>query len=172
MLASPCRDTGDAFMPYASSPADLLGKEDVLKLSGLEFMTGILEGSLPGPPIARTLDYHLHSVEDGRVVFRGAPSFDVANPMGAVHGGWYGTLLDSAMACAVMTKVPRGSVYTTLEYKISIIRPIPLGMTVDCEGIVDHAGRSTGIAHGEIRGIDDGKLYATGTTTCIIMKIA
>jgi len=158
-------------MTIAHSPSDLLSQDEVLSLSGLEFMTGILEGRLPGPPIAQTMGYTLHAVEDGRAVFRGAPAFDVTNPMGTVHGGWYGTLLDSAMACAVMTKVPRGSIYTTLEYKISIIRPIPLGIQIDCEGVVDHSGRSTGVAHGEIRGVENGKLYATGTTTCIIMKI-
>ncbi len=158
-------------MPIAQSTADLLSTEEVLSISGLEFMQGVLDGSLPGPPIGQTLGYTLHSVEEGRVVFRGAPDFSTTNPMGAVHGGWYGTLLDSAMACAVMTRVPKGSVYTTLEYKISIMRPIPLGMEIACEGIVDHAGRSTGVAHGEIRGVDDGKLYATGTTTCIIMKL-
>ena len=159
-------------MPIAQSTADLLSTEEVLSMSGLEFMQGMLEGRLPGPPIGQTMGYTLHSVDDGRVVFRGAPEFSTTNPMGSVHGGWYGTLLDSAMACAVMTKVPKGSVYTTLEYKISILRPIPLGMQIDCEGVVDHAGRSTGVAHGEIRGVEDGKLYATGTTTCIIMKLA
>ena len=159
-------------MPIAQSTADLLSTEEVLSMSGLEFMQGMLAGRLPGPPIAETMGYTLHQVEDGRVVFRGTPEFKTTNPMGSVHGGWYGTLLDSAMACAVMTKVPKGSVYTTLEYKISILRPIPLGMQIDCEGVVDHAGRSTGVAHGEIRGVEDGKLYATGTTTCIIMKLA
>lgn len=158
-------------MPYANSPADLPSMDEVLGLSGLEFMTAVLEGRISGPPIARTMGYDLHSVDEGRVVFRGAPTFDVCNPMGNVHGGWYGTLLDSAMACAVMTRVPKGAVYTTLEYKVSILRPIPLGVTIDCEGIVDHAGRSTGVARGEIRGVDDGKLYATGTTTCIIMTL-
>lgn len=158
-------------MSIAQSPADLLSKAEVLGLSGLEFMQGILDGSLPGPPIGQTMGYTLKSVEDGRVVFRGAPSFHMTNPLGGVHGGWYGTLLDSAMACAVMTRVPKGSVYTTLEYKISIIRPIPLDTEIDCIGIVDHAGRSTGVAKGEIRGVADGKLYATGTTTCIIMKM-
>ena len=159
-------------MNIAQSPADLLKQDEVLGMSGLEFMTGILEGRLPGPPIGQTLGYQLHAVEDGRVVFRGAPSFAMTNPLGTVHGGWYGTLLDSAMACAVMTKVPKGSVYTTLEYKISIIRPIPLGMMIDCIGVIDHVGRSTGVAKGEIRGVEDGKLYATGTTTCIVMKLA
>jgi uncharacterized domain 1 len=127
---------------------------------------------IPAPPIGATMGYTLHAVEDGRVVFRGAPEFNVTNPMGTVHGGWYGTLLDSAMACAVMTKVPAGSVYTTLEYKVNILRSIPLGLQIDCIGLADHVGRSTGVAHGEIRGVEDGKLYATGSTTCIVMKIA
>ncbi|GFE52073.1 thioesterase [Roseobacter cerasinus] len=158
-------------MTIATSPSDLLSREALLSMSGLEFMQGILDGHHPGPPIGDTMGYGLHEVGDGRVVFRGTPQFNVTNPMGTVHGGWYGTLLDSAMACAVMTKVPRGSVYTTLEFKINISRAIPLGMMIDCIGEIDHAGRSTSVAHGEIRGVEDGKLYATGSTTCIIMKI-
>lgn len=159
-------------MPIAQNPSELLPPEEALKLSGLEFMQKILDGTNSGPPIGGTMGYTLHSVEEGCVVFRGAPEFNVTNPMGTVHGGWYGTLLDSAMACAVMTRVPRGSVYTTLEYKVNILRPIPLGMQIDCEGTADHVGRSTGVAHGEIRGVADGKLYATGSTTCIVMKLA
>ncbi|MEL6806974.1 MAG: PaaI family thioesterase [Pseudomonadota bacterium] len=158
-------------MPMANALSDLLDQDDLLSMSGLDFMTGMLDGTLPGPPIAKTMGYTLHAVSDGRVTFRGAPEFKVANPMGTVHGGWYGTLLDSAMACAVMTKVPAGSVYTTLEYKINITRAIPLGMEIDCTGTVDHSGRSTGVATGEIRGTADGRLYATGSTTCIIMKL-
>ena len=88
--------------------------------------------------------------------------------MRTVHGGWYGTLLDSCMACAVMTKLPRGATYTTLEYKINITRAIPAGMEIVATGLVQHAGRSTGVANGEIRGAQDGKLYATGSTTCMI----
>jgi uncharacterized protein (TIGR00369 family) len=159
-------------MKFANDLSELLPADQLVKMSGLEFMQAILDGQMPGPPIGRTMVYLLHSISEGRAVFRGAPTFDVTNPMGTVHGGWYGTLLDSAMACAVMTKVPRGSVYTTLEYKINIIRPIPLGLTIDCIGETDHTGRSTGIAHGEIRGIEDGRLYATGTTTCIIMDMS
>ena len=155
---------------FADKIEDLPSRDTILSMSGLEFMQAVRDGRLPAPPISRTMGYRLHAIEEGRAVFRGAPSFDVMNPIGTVHGGWYGTLLDSAMACAVMTKVPRGSVYTTLEYKISIIRPVPVGVMIDCEGLVDHAGRSTGVAHGEIRGVADGKLYATGTTTCIILK--
>ena len=76
------------------------------------------------------------------------------------------------MACAVMTLVPKGSVYTTLEYKVNIVKAIPLGTEVLGEGLVQHSGRTTGVAMGEIRGTSDGRLYATGSTTCIIMKRA
>ena len=103
---------------------------------------------------------------------RRAPEFDSLNPMAAVHGGWYGTLLDSAMACAVMTKVPKGSVYTTLEYKVNLVRPVPLGTPVECIGETDHVGRSTGVAHGRLIGLETGTLYATGSSTCLVMKKA
>ena len=156
----------------AKSPSDLLPPEKIITMSGLEFMQGILDDKIAGAPIAETLGFDLLEVSKGRVTFTGTPAFGALNPSGAVHGGWYGALLDSALGCAVMTMVPKGSVYTTLEYKVNIARAIRPGTVVDCVAIVDHAGRSTGVAHGEIRGREDGKLYATGSTTCIIMKIA
>ena len=153
----------------ATSPADLAPREVLLSMSGLAFMQAILDGRLPQPPIAGVMNYRLHLVEDGRVIFRGTPDFRHANPMGGTHGGWYGTLLDSAMACAVMTRVQQGSFYTTLEYRVNITRPIPAGTEIEAEGTVQHAGRSTGVAQGTIRGVADGRLYATGSTTCLIM---
>lgn len=154
-----------------TAPNELPDKKTVLSMSGYDFMRKILEGQLPLAPIAGLLNYRLDTVEDGRVCFRGAPEFSHFNPTGTTHGGWYGTLLDSAMACAIMTKVPKGSVYTTLEYKVNIVKAIPLGQDIVCEGLVEHAGRSTGVANGRIVDAETGKLYATGSTTCIIMKI-
>lgn len=154
----------------ATRPEELPATDQLLDMSGLEFMRGILEGTVSAPPISGLLNFHLDRVEPGHVVFRGTPNFAASNPLGTVHGGWYGTLLDSCMACAVMTMVPKGSVYTTLEYKVNITRAIPLGMEILAEGHVQHAGRSTGVSNGEIRGAEDGKLYATGSTTCIIMR--
>jgi uncharacterized protein (TIGR00369 family) len=141
------------------------------RYSGLEMMQMMLAGEREGPAIAKLLNYRITAVEEGRVVFTGTATPEYCNPMGTVHGGWYGTLLDSCMACAVATRVPAGSTYTTLEYKVNIIRPIPLGMEVDAIGLAQHVGRSTGIASSEIRGREDGKLYATGSTTCIVMPL-
>ena len=156
----------------AKTIADLPDRATTLSMSGLEFMQAVLRGEIARPPISSLLNYTLDAVENGKVRFRGTPDFDHTNPMGGVHGGWYGTLLDSCMACAVMTTVPQGSIYTTLEYKVNLTRGIPLGTEIVAEGRVDHAGRTTGVASGEIRGANDGKLYATGSTTCLIMKVA
>ncbi|MBB94082.1 MAG: thioesterase [Rhodobacteraceae bacterium] len=159
-------------MTEAKSIADLVPVAKIASMTGLEFMQGMFEGRFPPPPIAVTMGFTGHEVSDGRAVFHGTPEFHVMNPIGSVHGGWYGTILDSAMGCAVMTKLQVGQAYTTLEYKVNITRPIRPGTPVECWAQVDHAGRSTAVAHGEIRGLDDGKLYATGSTTCIIMTAA
>ncbi|WP_272003541.1 PaaI family thioesterase [Roseovarius sp. ZX-A-9] len=157
--------------PHIAHSLDELPDFDaLLSRSGLEFMQDILAGTLSGPPIGATLGFALSSVEKGRVSFEGAAQFAATNPMRGVHGGWYGALLDSCMSCAVMTCVPRGHFYTTLEYKVNLTRALPLDTPVIAEGVVSHAGRSTAVASGEIRGRDDGRLYATGSTTCMIMQ--
>lgn len=158
-------------MKKANEMRQLPSQEEILSMTGLEFMEKIKLGELPGAPIAKTLNYDLISVSLGQVIFRGAPKFESMNPVGSVHGGWYGTLLDSAMACAVMTKIPKGSFYTTLEYKINIVKAIPIGMEIDAIGLVTHSGRSTGTADGKIIGTKDKILYATGSTTCLIMQL-
>ena len=136
---------------------DVLSMAEILEISGLDMMQGILEGIYPAAPIAKILNYKVHAVEKGKVVFRGTPNLDSRNPMGTIHGGWYGTILDSAMACAVMTTLPVGKIQTTLEFKVNIIRPIPTGVQVDAIGIVEHSGKSTGVAVGSLVDVKTGK---------------
>ncbi|WP_163846238.1 PaaI family thioesterase [Pseudooceanicola aestuarii] len=148
-----------------------LGSPDI---NGLDYMRQMLPGQdaeFDKKGIGALLGYRLTEAEDGMVVFSGAPTAMAVNPMGTVHGGWYGTLLDSCMACAICTRLPPGHAYTTLEYKINILRSVPIGREVRAIGTAQHVGRSTGIAIGEIRGVEDGKLYATGSTTCIVLKM-
>ena len=153
----------------ATRPEDLADTETLLAMSGLEFIRAIFEGRVGGAPIAGLMNFRLHLVEEGRVIFRGSPGFEHLNPMGGVHGGWYGTILDSALGCAVASTLPKGRGYTTLEYKVNVTRALPLGTEVDCEARVSHAGRTTGVAEGTIRGTADGKLFATGSTTCLVL---
>jgi len=156
---------------FATTPADLLTPAQLAAISGFDFIDGMRNGRYPHPPIARTLDYRLTEVQRGRVVFEGSPAFAAYNPLGGAHGGWFGTLLDSCMACAVQTTLPAGMGYTTIEYKITILRPAftetpPLRAI----GTVVTSGRRIATATGEMVGPDD-KVYATGTTTCLVFEI-
>ena len=103
-------------LPHGVTPLD-----QVKHLSGLEFMQGILEGRFPPPPITAALKFELTEVEHGRAVFEGVPEFAFYNPIGAVHGGYGATLLDSCMGCAVHSTLPAGQAYTTLEFKINSV---------------------------------------------------
>lgn len=155
---------------FVTSEEDFVPFETWTSMSGLEFMQSMLSGENPMPSICRPMGFALSEVEEGRVCFEGAPTIDHMNPMGTVHGGWYGTLLDSSMGCAVMSKLPTGSYYTTLEYKVNLTRGLKIGTPVITEGIVTHFGRSTAVATGTLIGKEDGKLYASGTTTCLVMQ--
>ena len=147
---------------------DLPPPGELAALSGREIMQGVLTGRLPAPPICRTLGFRLTEVSEGGPVFEGEPRFEHYNVLGGVHGGWFGTLLDSCMGCAVHTRLPRGKGYTTLEYKVNIIRPAgPETGVLRAVGEAIHVGRRTGVAEGRL--VDAaGRLYAQASTTCLI----
>jgi uncharacterized protein (TIGR00369 family) len=85
-----------------------------------------------------------------------------------VHGGLAATLLDSALGCAVQTVLPPGSTYTTLELKVNFVRPITIETgRLTCRAEVIHAGRRVGTAEDRLEDAS-GRLYAHGTTTCMI----
>ncbi len=140
-----------------------------LSMSGLEFMQMLMRGEGPKPPIAETLDFNLVEVDKGRAVFEGTPGKFAYNPIGSVHGGWYATVLDSALGCAIHTSLPAGKIYTTVDLNVTFLRALTdrTGL-VRCEAKVIHSGGSIATAEGRITD-KDGKLYATGTTTCLIM---
>lgn len=136
--------------------------------TGLEIMQAMLRGALPYPHIAQTLDFALVEVAHGRAVFQGTPQLMHYNPMGSVHGGWFATLLDSALGCAVHTTLPAGSGYTTAELSVNIVRAANTASgPLRAIGQAVHSGRQ--LATAEARIVDaDGKLYAHGTTTCMV----
>ncbi|MEZ5662813.1 MAG: PaaI family thioesterase [Burkholderiaceae bacterium] len=145
--------------------------EQVNGLTGLEQMQGLLDGRLPFASIAQTLDFFLVEVGDGRAVFQGTPGAQHLNPMGTVHGGWFATLLDSAVGCAVHTRMPPGKSYTTAELSVNIVKALtPKVQRVRAIGQVVHSGRQLATAEGRLVG-PDGTLYAHATTTCLVFDL-
>jgi len=140
-------------------------------MTGLQLMQAMLAGELPYPHIAETMDFALVEVDVGRAVFQGIPQVKHFNPMGGVHGGWYATLLDSALGCAVHTMMPAGRAYTTAELGVNIVRAAPANTgPLRAIGSVIHCGRQLATAEARIIGPDH-KLYAHATTTCLVFEI-
>lgn len=139
-------------------------------ISGLDFVRGMASGTLPLNTMARTLDYEIAEAESGRVVVTALPHERHLNPAGTVHGGLSATLLDSCMGLAIHSTLEQGSGSTTLEIKISFVRPVtPQTGPIRAEGRVINRGRRIGIAEGRITD-GEGRLLAHGTTTCLIFE--
>ena len=151
-------------------PPGVIERERLASEPGIALFRAMLAGELPLPHIGHTLDFLLISAEPGRVAFQGKPARAHYNPLGTVHGGWFATLLDSAVACAVHSALPAGRLYTTVELKVNIVKAltdrVPL---VRATGEVVHLGRSMGTAEGRLTG-PDGTLYAHASTTCFVFE--
>ena len=112
-------------------------------------LRGILAGLLPTPPIADVLPFALALAEPGWAVFEGTPGAQIYNPMGAIHGRFAMTLLDSEMTCAVITALAAGEGCTTVETKVNFVRPLPAPTgPVRAEGRLVHAGARVATAEG------------------------
>jgi uncharacterized protein (TIGR00369 family) len=148
-----------------------LGKA-ALSSAGAEFLRAIAERRLPPPPIASLMGFDIDEVGEGRVVFSVEPQEYHYNPIGVVHGGLAATLLDSAMGCAVHSLLPEGRAYTTLELKVNYIRALKHDTgRVRAIGKVIHLGGKVATAEGSV--VDGaGKLYAHGTTTCLLSEVS
>jgi uncharacterized protein (TIGR00369 family) len=155
----------------AGRGAGVARRDEVAALDGLAVMQAMLRGDLPYPHIADTMDFQLIEVEPGRAVFQGLPQGRHLNPMGTVHGGWYATLLDSAVGCAVHTTMPVGRGYTTAELSVNLVRGAAPGREpLRAIGQVIHVGRQLATAEGRI--VDAaGKVYAHATTTCLVFEL-
>ena len=153
-------------IPYGVVPA-----ETAKTMTGMQLLTALMEGTLPAPPIQQTLDFRLIEVTRGHTAFAGSPRFEYYNPIGSVHGGYAAALLDSCMACAVHSMLEAGYSYTTLEVKINYVKPINSETgEIRAEGKVINLGKRIATAEGRL--FDSaGKLYAHGTTTCLILSL-
>lgn len=144
--------------------------KDITAMTGREALQAMVEGQFPPPSIALTLGFRLVAVDNGFAAFEGEPTDKLLNPLGAVHGGWALTLIDSACGAAGHTTLPAGVGYGTLETKANFVRPIAANTgTLRCEGRVLAQGRTILTAEAKLTDAA-GKLYAHGTSTCMIIR--
>lgn len=151
---------------YGIIPAEVMNG-----MSGLEMVRGLVDGTLPLNTMARTLGYDIVAAEPGRVTVLAVPTAEHLNPAGGVHGGYSGTLLDTCMGLAIQTTLPKGTRSTTVEFKVTLMRPItPQTGQIRAEGSLLTSGRRIGTAEGRITDAE-GRLLAHGTTTCLVFTV-
>ncbi|HEU5016468.1 MAG TPA: PaaI family thioesterase [Pseudolabrys sp.] len=137
-------------------------------LDGLTFLKAVVAGTQPQAPICELLGFRLTAVDTGRAVFEGIPRFQHYNPFGTVHGGFAATMLDSALGCAVASTLAKGEAFTTLEFKINLVRALTDRTgPVRAEARILHRGRTVATSEADLKD-ESGKLYAHATTTCMI----
>jgi len=138
-------------------------------MAGIDFLRGVRDGTIQAAPIQELIGMKLAEVEPGRAVWELVPAEQHYNPIGVVHAGIAATMLDSAMACAVHSTLPQGKGYTTLEFKINLVRGVTIGAgPLRAVAALVHGGKSTATAEGRLEDAS-GKLYAHASTTCMIL---
>jgi uncharacterized protein (TIGR00369 family) len=154
----------------ASKAYGTVSADEQKEMSGLEFVQGLADGTLPLNTIARTLGYDVTEANRGRVVVTAEPKDTHLNPGGTVHGGLAATMLDSCMGLAIHSTLEKGVGSTTLEFKISFVRPITTETgPIKAEGTVISRGRRVGTAEGRVTD-SKGRLLVHGTATCLIFE--
>lgn len=140
-------------------------------MSGLDYLQAIIDGDIPGAPIASHINMEFVSVETGIAVMAATPDESHYNPIGSVHGGFFATLLDSVCGCAVQTTLPAGVAYTSLDLTVSFLRGITVGTgRVVATGRVTKPGSRAAFVEADIKDAD-GRLLATATSTCLVFPV-
>jgi uncharacterized protein (TIGR00369 family) len=137
-------------------------------LPGIDFLQRVSSGELPLPPAGATTGIAPVGVGDGWARFELEPAEWHYNPLGTVHGGILATLADTALGCAVHTKLPAGTSYTSMDLTIKFTRPATLGSgMLTCEGTVVALGRRSATAEARITDMAD-RVIAHAVTTCLL----
>lgn len=145
-----------------------------MTMTGLEYMQALTTGRIGAKPsITDTMGMSIpFDLDYGRASVEAEPADFLMNPLGTIHGGFAATLLDTVLGVAVHTSLPAATGYTTAELKVNYTRAIlPTSGRLRAEGKIVHAGRQMATADARLYGIEDGKLYAHGSTTCFLFPL-
>lgn len=147
------------------------GAAQIPSMSGMAYIQGLIDGTVPPPPIAELMRMTLTEADVGSATFVCEPDESHYNPIGTVHGGLVCTLLDSAVGCAVQTTLPQGKGYTSIEIKVNYLRPVHAHTgTLTCNGTVTKPGSRVAFAEATVTD-KHGVLLATASSTLLVFDI-
>ena len=141
----------------------------MLSLSGLERLNAWRQGIAPWPPL-----YHLTGARptgfgDGTAEAEMPATGWLTNAAGLIGGGTLAILADIAFGCAVESKLPAATPYTTAELSLSFLRPARPGAMLTAHGQAIHVGRRVGLSEVFVLDPRDETLLAHGTSRLSIL---
>ncbi len=143
--------------------------QDVRTMGGLAFLQRLV-AERTRVPIGATLGFWLVEVREGHAVFEAEAAPHVFNPIGSVQGGWYGAVLDAALGVCLHSTLPAGVTYTTIEFKVNIVRAVtPATGVVRATGRIVHRGRRTAVTEARMEDAA-GRLCAYATATQLVLE--
>ena len=121
------------------------------------------EDSLRRLPLAKLFGMELVDVELDRAVISIVIGDDLRQPSGVLHGGVTASLIDTAMAFAVRTRLAIDDATATIDLTIHYLRPHITGKCT-CTATVLRAGKRIFAVSADVVN-EEGKLIATGLST-------
>ncbi len=126
------------------------------------------KNGVPPSPATKTLGMRIVRLEEGRAFLEMDVSEKMHNLSGTMHGGIMGDIADAAMGIALATTLEPGEDFTTIEFKISFLRPHVTGV-LKAEGVLARRGRRVSFTEATMTN-KDGKVIAKATGTCLILR--
>jgi acyl-CoA thioesterase len=114
-------------------------------------------------PYARLLGIELIDIKSGEAVAKIKMRDELRQPYGVLHGGATASLIDTAMAFAVIASTAEGEIATTVDLTVHYLRPVTEGEIV-CTAKMVRAGKRILTISAEVTG-EQGKLIATALST-------
>lgn len=121
------------------------------------------ENALHNLSFAKLIGMRLVDLKPGEATISIEMRDDLRQPSGVLHGGVTATLIDTAMAFAVRTRLSIGEATATIDLTIHYVRPHLAG-TFTCTARVVRAGKRIFTVSADVHN-DEGKLIATGLST-------
>ncbi|MDH4466827.1 MAG: PaaI family thioesterase [Bacteriovoracaceae bacterium] len=132
----------------------------------------LITGEFPQTAYAKLLGMQLTKIGSGTAtVEMDVNILQLANPLGALHGGAVTSLADHSMGIAYLSLLPDTEVFGTIELKINLLKMI----NTDCK-LISHAavlknGKSIGVVEATVTMLD-GTIVAKSISTCMRLPLS
>ncbi|HMN79477.1 MAG TPA: PaaI family thioesterase [Burkholderiaceae bacterium] len=119
-------------------------------------------------PLAADLGTRIVEAVPGRIRLSYLPGPRFIQGAGVVQGGIVATMIDFALAFAVMTRLDGGAGAATVSLTVNFVKPVAGGRLLICDARLDRLGGRMAFASAVLTDAE-GELLATGSSPLAVM---